>query len=202
MSFRPPFVVGSTVTHSEICAAFQCGNMGGMRRSKRTNTLIIISDHTKALYDDKWQSSTTGTSNWRCGSPEPTGLLSADGLSNGEPVLRLWNLLRNPIAPTLQCACQWKQIYPMERKRLLQSKRRQSNCCNFFFEQNSSSYENFPSPFSVLCMPSSMLRTNMAVVTGVMDGCCVITLTLQWQAARRTLTGGGTWYSIYNSKAR
>ena len=28
--------------------------MGGMRRSKRTNTLIIISDHTKALYDDKW----------------------------------------------------------------------------------------------------------------------------------------------------
>lgn len=54
MSFRPPFVVGSTVTHSEICAVFQCGNMGGMRRSKRTNTLIIISDHTKALYDDKW----------------------------------------------------------------------------------------------------------------------------------------------------
>ena len=54
MSFRPPFVVGSTVTHPEICTAFQCGNMGGMRRSKRTNTLIIISDHTKALYDDKW----------------------------------------------------------------------------------------------------------------------------------------------------
>ena len=44
MSFQPPFAVGSTVTHPEICAAFQCGNMGGMRRSKRTNTLIIISD--------------------------------------------------------------------------------------------------------------------------------------------------------------
>ena len=58
MSFRPPFVVGSTVTHPEICTAFQCGNMGGMRRSKRTNTLIIISDHTKALYDDKWYGDT------------------------------------------------------------------------------------------------------------------------------------------------
>lgn len=28
--------------------------MGGMRRSKATNTLIIISDHTKGLYEDKW----------------------------------------------------------------------------------------------------------------------------------------------------
>ena len=58
MSFRPPFAVGDTVTHPEICTAFQCGNMGGMRRSKRTNTLIIISDHTKSLYDDKWYGDT------------------------------------------------------------------------------------------------------------------------------------------------
>ncbi|NMA04739.1 MAG: HNH endonuclease [Acholeplasmataceae bacterium] len=28
--------------------------MGGMRRSKTTNTLVIISDHTKGLYEDKW----------------------------------------------------------------------------------------------------------------------------------------------------
>jgi len=28
--------------------------MGGMRRSKATNSLIIISDHTKGLYEDKW----------------------------------------------------------------------------------------------------------------------------------------------------
>ena len=58
MSFRPPFAVGDTVTHPEICTAFQCGNMGGMRLSKRTNTLIIISDHTKSLYDDKWYGDT------------------------------------------------------------------------------------------------------------------------------------------------
>ena len=35
------------------------------------------------------------------------------------------------------------------------------------------------------------------------DGCwCVTTPTHQWQAAIQTLTGSGTWYSIYNSKVR
>lgn len=56
MVFEPSFEIGSTVTHQDICSEFQCGNMGGMRRSKTTNTLIIISDHTKGIYDDKWYS--------------------------------------------------------------------------------------------------------------------------------------------------
>lgn len=38
------FQIGQTVTNAEIIAEFQCGNMGGMRRSKATNSLIIISD--------------------------------------------------------------------------------------------------------------------------------------------------------------
>ena len=54
MSFVPSFSVGSVVTNQELFREFQCGNMGGMRRSKATNTLVIISDHTKSLYDDKW----------------------------------------------------------------------------------------------------------------------------------------------------
>jgi 5-methylcytosine-specific restriction protein A len=52
--FTPPFPVGSVVTNSDITTAFSVGNMGGMRRSKKTGTLVIISDHTKGLYDDKW----------------------------------------------------------------------------------------------------------------------------------------------------
>lgn len=48
------FSIGQTVTNGDIVSAFKCGNMGGMRRSKATNSLIIISDHTKGLYDDKW----------------------------------------------------------------------------------------------------------------------------------------------------
>ena len=54
MSFVPSFSVGSVITNQQIQKEFQCGNMGGMRRSHATNTLVIISDHTKSLYDDKW----------------------------------------------------------------------------------------------------------------------------------------------------
>jgi len=54
MSYNCTFEVGQTVTNTDISAEFQCGNMGGMRRAKATNSLIIISDHTKGLYDDKW----------------------------------------------------------------------------------------------------------------------------------------------------
>jgi 5-methylcytosine-specific restriction protein A len=48
------FTVGQTVTNNEIVSEFQCGNMGGMRRSNAKNSLILISEHTKSLYDDKW----------------------------------------------------------------------------------------------------------------------------------------------------
>lgn len=54
MSFFCKFKIGQVVTHGDIIDEFKCGNMGGMRRSKATNSLIIISDHTKDLYEDKW----------------------------------------------------------------------------------------------------------------------------------------------------
>ena len=54
MAFVAPFEIGKTVTNAQIVEAFKVGNMGGMRRSKATNTLVIICDHTKGFYDDKW----------------------------------------------------------------------------------------------------------------------------------------------------
>lgn len=48
------FKTGSRYSHNDIVEAFQCGNMGGMRRSNKTNTLMLICDHTKGLYDDMW----------------------------------------------------------------------------------------------------------------------------------------------------
>ena len=47
-------VIGNVYKHQDVYETFQCGNMGGMRRSKKTNTLILICDHTKGLYDDMW----------------------------------------------------------------------------------------------------------------------------------------------------
>ena len=54
MAFKPPFEVGAVVSNAVMTEAFKVGNMGGMRRSKKTETLVLISDNTKSLYSDKW----------------------------------------------------------------------------------------------------------------------------------------------------
>lgn len=54
MAFNPPFAVGTVVSNAVMAEAFKVGNMGGMRRSKTTGTLVLISDNTKGLYSDKW----------------------------------------------------------------------------------------------------------------------------------------------------
>ena len=42
-------------TNQEIVEIFKCSKQGGMRRSKRTNTLTLISDLTKEPYTDWWE---------------------------------------------------------------------------------------------------------------------------------------------------
>lgn len=54
MSFDPGLRIGQILKNTDIVKIFKCGNMGGMRRSKATNTLVIVSDYTKGLYHDKW----------------------------------------------------------------------------------------------------------------------------------------------------
>lgn len=54
MAFTPPFEIGAVVSNAVMTEAFKVGNMGGMRRSKTTGTLVLISDNTKGLYSDKW----------------------------------------------------------------------------------------------------------------------------------------------------
>lgn len=55
MSFDPKLKVGHIITNDELRQIFKCGNMGGMRKSNTTNTLVIVSDHTKGLYEDHWE---------------------------------------------------------------------------------------------------------------------------------------------------
>ena len=52
--FDPKLAIGQELKNTEIVSIFHCGNMGGMRRSKETNTLVLVSDYTKGLYHDKW----------------------------------------------------------------------------------------------------------------------------------------------------
>ena len=55
MEFNPGINIGDHLTNNELCQLFKCGNMRGMRRSKKTGTLVIISDHTKNFYHDEWK---------------------------------------------------------------------------------------------------------------------------------------------------
>ena len=46
---------GDIISNDELRAEFGVGNMGGMRRSIQNNCLVIVSDSTKGLYDDRWE---------------------------------------------------------------------------------------------------------------------------------------------------
>ena len=46
--------IGKQYSNQELMNIFKCGNSGGMRRSHRTNTLVLIFDHNK-MYDDNWE---------------------------------------------------------------------------------------------------------------------------------------------------
>lgn len=46
--------IGQKLTNIELYEVFGCGNSGGMRRAKKTNSLIIISSHVASIYEDRW----------------------------------------------------------------------------------------------------------------------------------------------------
>lgn len=54
MVFDPGLKIGQILKNADVVETFKCGNMGGMRRSRTTNTLVIVSDYTKGIYHDKW----------------------------------------------------------------------------------------------------------------------------------------------------
>lgn len=54
MSLVPPFAIGAAIDNQTLTQTFKVGNMGGMRRSTAFNCLVVIADHIKKRYDDKW----------------------------------------------------------------------------------------------------------------------------------------------------
>lgn len=57
MIFQNGLRAGDTITNTALSRMFKCATQGGMRRSHRTNSLVIISDHTKHIHQDLWISS-------------------------------------------------------------------------------------------------------------------------------------------------
>lgn len=52
--FDPQIEPGNQLDNQELCSIFKCSPQGGMRKSNTTNTLLIISNHIKSIYDDRW----------------------------------------------------------------------------------------------------------------------------------------------------
>ena len=46
--------IGEVLDDLSICKAFLCSPQGGMRRSLRTNSLVLISGTKRSIYMDRW----------------------------------------------------------------------------------------------------------------------------------------------------
>jgi 5-methylcytosine-specific restriction protein A len=52
--FLVPLKPNDVVDNDQLRAIFRCSSQGGMRRSRTTNSLVLVSDHTKSTYEDRW----------------------------------------------------------------------------------------------------------------------------------------------------
>ncbi len=56
--FNPGLRLGEALTNEGLSRRFQCSTYGGMRRSHRTNTLVLISKGSGGTYFDRWEGET------------------------------------------------------------------------------------------------------------------------------------------------
>lgn len=50
-----PLTPGQEIQNDQLCAIFKCSPQMGMRRSRETNTLVLVSNHTRSIYNDRWE---------------------------------------------------------------------------------------------------------------------------------------------------
>jgi len=46
---------GDVLNNTELMAIFSCSSQGGMRRSLKTSSLVLVSNHVKSIYNDRWE---------------------------------------------------------------------------------------------------------------------------------------------------
>ena len=54
MGFKHGLEIGNTIRNRRLMDIFKCSPHGGMRRSLRTRTLVIVLDHTRSTYEGRW----------------------------------------------------------------------------------------------------------------------------------------------------
>ena len=48
--------INQVIDNKMLGKAFAVSGQGGMRRSLKTNSLVVVSDHTRGIYHDRWAS--------------------------------------------------------------------------------------------------------------------------------------------------
>lgn len=46
---------GDILSNNQLREVFGCSPQGGMRRAKKTNTLVIVTNHIESIYEDRWE---------------------------------------------------------------------------------------------------------------------------------------------------
>jgi 5-methylcytosine-specific restriction enzyme A len=46
--------IGEVIDNDRLREVFKCSTQGGMRRALKTNTLVLVSNHVKSVYGDRW----------------------------------------------------------------------------------------------------------------------------------------------------
>ena len=52
--FEPELKSGQEISNGELREIFKCSPQGGMRKSSKTNSLVIVSNHIESIYNDRW----------------------------------------------------------------------------------------------------------------------------------------------------
>lgn len=55
-SYISDLKLGRNYSNYDIMNTFRCSEQGGMRRGKRTNSLVLVTSHTNPIYSDVWDS--------------------------------------------------------------------------------------------------------------------------------------------------
>lgn len=50
-----PITSGDIIDNARLVEIFKCSTQGGMRRSRTTNTLVLVANEVKSIYTDEWQ---------------------------------------------------------------------------------------------------------------------------------------------------
>lgn len=54
MSLDTKLKRGQVINNDLLCEIFKCSPQAGMRRSLKTNSLVLVSNHVASIYDDRW----------------------------------------------------------------------------------------------------------------------------------------------------